>query len=622
MKKGFTLIEMLGVVIILSLLVVVGNVAITSITKNAKVELSNVQIELIKESAKRLASDNVSYLPSKNKCKFITLEELYDYDYFNNEVINPANNQAYEDIYVSVCATQSETTNKLLYDYEIKYLDQNKKVEVGMNPFFLAEPDLYNNDLTPIVYVRLTYSDSSHTGTPEREILNGTEVITEVKNTEVYEWQIPYEDDVWYDYPNQMWANAVILDKDVAKSPGKAIDVDLTDGTSDAIGMFVWIPRYSYTLKCQNDDYTNCFGNYEYAERLHALTTPSNTSRGAIDIRFVSKDTKNRSTAKYTGNNVKNWYTMPAFSAISDDETIELDGIWIGKFEISSYDKVLKENINTNLKCYTLDCGMSNTIMTLPNLSALEYNPQRSLFYLIKGISSTYNLSSDTHMVKDSEWTVASTLSQSIYGKYGNMNYTGEYKNVYKNNSYNYVTGNSNANVATYNECYNNDAISILRNLETYYACQSQVNYDYLIDNEDGKGSLGAGASTTGNIYGIYDMVGGSIDYVMFNANNYSSQSMFSSEDLNNMSLKYIDKYNIESGLCNGGSCLGYGFDLVQNQVIFSEEQSFLSRGSTSYLIFKGDINAIGAVFGPGDVSNKGGGQRDSTRVAIFKSIK
>ena len=77
-NKGFTLIEVLGVIVILSMLVVIGVRSITNIVKKSKIELSELQIESIKASAKALANDNILYLPSSNKCKYITLDDLYE----------------------------------------------------------------------------------------------------------------------------------------------------------------------------------------------------------------------------------------------------------------------------------------------------------------------------------------------------------------------------------------------------------------------------------------------------------------------------------------------------------------------------------------------------------------
>ena len=73
-----------------------------------------------------------------------------------------------------------------------------------------------------------------------------------------------------------------------------------------------------------------------------------------------------------------------------------------------------------------------------------------------------------------------------------------------------------------------------------------EPNYDYLIDLGDGRGSLGAGASTTGNIYGIYDMSGGNSEYVMANQSSSTFEYIWypkSSGFVNQVNSKYIDNY-------------------------------------------------------------------------------
>ena len=140
-------------------------------------------------------------------------------------------------------------------------------------------------------------------------------------------------------------------------------------------------------------------------------------------------------------------------------------------------------------------------------------------------------------MMKNSEWGAVAYLSQSKYGKYGNINYTGANKKVFQNRDvYGHKTGCSsgNQNIA----CYKYD-----------------LNY------------LGTGASTTGTIYGVYDMNGGSYENVMgvyrgndaastWGASTNSNYAGFSSAPLN----KYYDEYTtyIVSTACNGEICYGH----------------------------------------------------------------
>ena len=140
----------------------------------------------------------------------------------------------------------------------------------------------------------------------------------------------------------------------------------------------------------------------------------------------------------------------------------------------------------------------------------------------------------DTHMMKNSEWAVVAYISQSKYGKLGNTNFTGANKEIYQNKSDNLITGCS----------YGNHSIS---DLDTDYGCQ--YTYDVEVS--------GTGASTTGTIYGIYDMSGGSWEYVMANYNDVISQSGFVSMP----ESKYYDKYITTdvTTACNGNTCVSHG---------------------------------------------------------------
>ena len=82
---------------------------------------------------------------------------------------------------------------------------------------------------------------------------------------------------------------------------------------------------------------------------------------------------------------------------------------------------------------------------------------------------------------------------------------------------------------------------------ESDYGCQ----YTYDVDIN------GTGASTTGNIYGIYDMSGGSNEHVMGNYNNTIAESGFNTMP----ESKYYDLYTPEDidTLCNETNCLSHG---------------------------------------------------------------
>ena len=123
-------------------------------------------------------------------------------------------------------------------------------------------------------------------------------------------------------------------------------------------------------------------------------------------------------------------------------------------------------------------------------------------------------------------------------------------------------------------------------NENTDYGCQ--YTYDNNIRTEEGMTGKGVGASTTGTIYGIYDMSGGAWEYVMGNYNDIAASSGFS-EPLT-LESKYYDKYtsNNTSLACNGSECLSHGlsetagwYNDLENMV--SDTHPWLVRGGYYY---------------------------------------
>ncbi len=352
----------------------------------------------------------------------------------------------------------------------------------------------------------------------------------------------------WYNYNNGQWANAVTVssstrDNYLSASTGTVINMN------DIETMWVWIPRYSYTIG--SVDGTNYYGKQgEYLD-----STPTQVLPGEIDIKFVDVDTKDRGTAKYiVSNGISNnsWYTPDAFTFGS----VELSGIWVGKFETSSSNP-------------SADSGGGNTTdldaMIKPNVTSWRNINVSNAFTVSQKMNddgNRYGIESttDTHMMKNSEWGAVAYLSQSKYGKLGNTNYSGTNKEIYQNKSDQYITGCSYGAPSS----NNND-----------YGCQYQYNVNI----------NGTGASTTGNIYGIYDMSGGANDYVMGNYNDVVGDSSFS-EPLS-IEVKYYNKYTSDdlNVACNGSACISQGLSETTGwyndaQTMVKDLNPWMARGS------------------------------------------
>ncbi|HIT37123.1 MAG TPA: hypothetical protein IAB59_01420, partial [Candidatus Onthousia faecipullorum] len=233
----------------------------------------------------------------------------------------------------------------------------------------------------------------------------------------------------WYNYDNGEWANAVTVSES-SRSNYLSAEVGTVISMDDIETMWVWIPRYSYSIG--SVDGTNYYGKQgDYLD-----STPTVELPGEIDVKFVDTSTKDRGTAKYvvsSGINNNSWYTPDAFT-FGDEE---LSGIWVGKFETSSsnpnagygggntaeLDAMIKPNVTS---WRSINVSNIHTVATKVSASGNRY-----------GFSESMN----SHAMKNSEWAVVSYLSQSRYGKLGNENYFGLNKEVYQNKSDQYITG-------------------------------------------------------------------------------------------------------------------------------------------------------------------------------------
>ena len=300
---------------------------------------------------------------------------------------------------------------------------------------------------------------------------------------------------VYYDEINNVWKKADVNNKD------SSYQWYSYNSTGDKKGMWA----NAVTVKEANrqtylnanvgtpismDDITTM---WVWIPRFNAVT-PSNynggtkANPGAIDVSFV----KQNETA------------IDAFT-FGDKE---LSGFWYAKFEIGG---------TLASSCTNETCNVSN-IVVKPNVSSLRNQTVSSFFYASRSMEQTGNsfgfVSSevDTHMSKNNEWGAVAYLTQSIYGRCTNSTTCTE---VGINNNTSYITGIGDKPSST--------ASSVKTN--TYNTIS------------------GKNASTTGNIYGIYDMSGGAWDYVMGVYKKTISDSGFRSLP----DIKYYNNYTESS---------------------------------------------------------------------------
>ncbi len=303
----------------------------------------------------------------------------------------------------------------------------------------------------------------------------------------------------WYDYSSDkaQWANIMLEDGLTVEGDIEVLDDNKTILVGKKVtapgSMFVWIPRYMYQIPVAN---------------YHTSTA------GEINIKFL-KGTTNIAT---DGTNVQianasggdNWNVHPAFcdgnktSYANGEWDKDITGIWVAKFEASSSNPSA-----TN--------GGGNTtelnVKVLPNITSWRGITGPTAFAVSRNMVNSGNIyglssKSDSHMIKNSEWGMVAYLTQSKHGQIRDE----ANGRVWNNPNSNYITGQAGTGANTASTSTSN-------------------NY-----NEDN----GPKASTTANVYGIYDMVGGAFERTAAYLENSTMTRNFLVGD-----KKYIDIYII-----------------------------------------------------------------------------
>ena len=302
------------------------------------------------------------------------------------------------------------------------------------------------------------------------------------------------QNELWYSYENGIWANAVLLNEsnyNKYKNMPSGTEIEI----GDILGFYVWIPRFKYYI-INNSNYTN------YERITNVIFENGNNSTGTIkcedkisnqDDEHVYSEVCLDTEYNHIYDNLST-YTHPAFG--------DKNGLWVGKFLMGEGEKIL------------------------PNVNILKKNITDA-----NVISNKYNKS---HILTNMEYGATIILSNSSYGKTGNSIYDDEYIKVFTRiygNTYEYgLTGCSSE--------YNNYSKSFItsttkkcieyNDLTNYSHISNSINYPV--------GYIGAGASSTGTIYGVYDLASISGELV---------SAFVVDKDVNiNTEINYYDSYS------------------------------------------------------------------------------
>ena len=133
-KKGFTLVELLAVIVILSLVLVIAVPSVNRYIKQSKEKAYNTQISTIIEAAQAYASANSGLLPRKEEFVVkITLGQLKSSGLIKEEVKNPNDDKYFDDALTIEIKKKGETYNYDIVESTITTRDGEKSPIINFN---------------------------------------------------------------------------------------------------------------------------------------------------------------------------------------------------------------------------------------------------------------------------------------------------------------------------------------------------------------------------------------------------------------------------------------------------------------------------------------------------------
>jgi len=237
------------------------------------------------------------------------------------------------------------------------------------------------------------------------------------------------ENKCWYDYESKKWANA-----------------QTEDGS-----MWVWIPRYAYKVVYNDPNDKSKGGKFDIVF-LIGITDNYIDDNG--NIQTAQRQTEKNQVIETDSTKTDKYTVHPAFTNESNIDYAnggwkeELTGIWVAKFEAGFVDKsIFKANKEKYFSSvyYTQNTGYtpvgknedarnylngiygSNaTKITYPTFQgdkySMNYINQGDAFSISSALTEEHNIyglksgSTDSHLIKNSEWGAVAYLGQSKYG--------------------------------------------------------------------------------------------------------------------------------------------------------------------------------------------------------------
>ena len=417
----------------------------------------------------------------------------------------------------------------------------------------------------------VTMIDTSHVATANAPKLSDG-MIPIKYDTSSGNWVICSETDPeWYSYTEEdkKWANIMLCDGTYDEST--AIGTEVAE--EDLGSMFVWIPRYAYTI-----------------------TSGYHSSSGSLDVVWLSGKTytyvdsdgniqsaKNGNEESVTTNNAGYYVAHPAFTNGNTYGTFdngewksEITGIWVAKFQagFATTNKDLSQQVEIPSSTTSSTAGSTVYYPIFKGRKfAYNYVTPSQCYDLSQSLDDSGNpcglsTSANSHLMKSSEWGAVAYLSISKYGysegssnkekaknnlsivAYSNLSNSPVSNPNYSSNKiaaitgYSATSGKASENVMSYTD---------ITDLTDSISGTNGTSYAWNLCEENTDSGNGTLSSATGNIYGIYDMGGCLADYTAsyINATGVSNLTTYGGSFATGKStyLATAYPYQIDTGL-------------------------------------------------------------------------
>ena len=434
-------------------------------------------------------------------------------------------------------------------------VNQNNPLSTANEAVFKENLSEYRSELN--TYKTNKYLESSGTYDPSTLNVMGDaikDVITSMKSEDLSKYAIQAGELVYIDTNDleKGWINDVIgtsiPTESVSIVNAPVLATGMTPIKWDASGNVVTTTLtdtswYNYDNKQWANAQTADGSMWVWIPRYeYKIPTPHTSDAQTIDVKFIT----GAQTVADSG-----YIVHPAFTFGST----ELTGIWVAKFEAS---------------------GTTSAVDVKPGVTSLRSRTISDMFTASRNMEAnsrygwgTSGSGIDTHLMKNTEWGAVVYLTQSIYGKNNE---------VWINPNSNFLTGQAGTSVSS---------------------SSTTLTYSY---NDT---TYGVNASTTGNLYGIYDMSGGAREYTAAYVNNGNSYLTTYGSSLVNAASKYKDVYTKGS---NDDSATNYlSAAIIKGDAVYEISSSY--SGSTSwYSDYAYMPYSCAPFFGRGGYYSKGAG--------------